>query len=142
MREILFRGKLQNGKWAEGNFTVTKTGTFVITPDETLCGYYGAVQPDTVGQYTGMTDKAGTKVFEHDCIKYLHGDAIGVIQYGKYRNAFDGYDLLYHVGFFVDWVSGAGKDLLRHDLGFWLKKVEVIGNIHDNPELMIGGSAE
>ena len=140
MREILFRGKLKSGKWAEGNLTVTKTGVFIITPDETPCGCYGAVQPDTVGQYTGLSDKARTKAFEHDCIRQVHGDAIGIIRYGEYNNAFDGDKLPHHVGFYVDWVSGEDKDFLRKDLCYWLNCVEIIGNIYDNPELLKGGA--
>lgn len=136
IREILFRGKLKNGKWAEGNLAVTKTGTFVITPDETLCGYYGAVQPDTIGQYTGLTDKAGIKAFEHDCIHGLGKAEIGVIRYGKYRNTFNSSPQESNIGFYVEWVSGECKDIYRKDLGYWLNFTEIIGNIHDNPELL------
>lgn len=142
MREILFRGKLKNGKWAEGNLVVTRIGKFIITPDETLCSYYGAVQPDTVGQYTGLTDITGTKAFEHDCILEPSENAVGVIRYGKYHNPFNDGFRACHIGFYVDWISGEYKEILRKDLGYWLNILKIIGNIHDSPELLQGSSEE
>ena len=53
-REILFRGKLKDGSWAEGNLVHNLSGVEIITPDETPLGHYGAVDPETVGQYTGL----------------------------------------------------------------------------------------
>ena len=64
MREILFRGKHKaDGKWCEGNLHIDKHGVAIITPDDTPLGCYGQVDPATVGQYTGLTDKNGTKIF-------------------------------------------------------------------------------
>lgn len=61
MREILFRGKLANGKWAYGNLDIGYNGVCIITPDDTPIGSYGQVDPETVGQYTGLTDKNSKK---------------------------------------------------------------------------------
>lgn len=61
MREYLFRGKMiANGSWSEGNLLVTKRGC-CITPDATVLGSYGAVDPETIGQYTGMLDSTAQK---------------------------------------------------------------------------------
>lgn len=65
MRKIKFRGKLiNNEKWAEGNLNVTKQGTTIITPDETVLGRYGRVIPETVGQFTGQYDKNRKEIYE------------------------------------------------------------------------------
>lgn len=88
MREILFRGKsIYTGKWA---VSVCPHG---VMRSGHLCDDF---IPDTVGQLTGLTDKNGKRVFEHDVIKHDFGDEIGVIRYGEYRGG--------HVGFYVDWV--------------------------------------
>lgn len=64
MREILFRGRLANGKWAYGNLDIGYNGVCIITPDCTPLGSYGQVDPETVGQYTGLVDAHGRKIFE------------------------------------------------------------------------------
>lgn len=138
MREILFRGKhMAGGVWCEGNLAVSKGGVAIITPDNTPCGVYGQVDPDTVGQFAGLTDKNGKKIFEGDIVKYVDDgyDATGVARFGLYASA--GAAFAGHEGFYLDW---AGCDWLRKDIGFWatMRPIEIIGNIHDNPELMEG----
>lgn len=71
MREILFRGKRKdNGKWVEGHYGEYYSGkenvSCISIPKETISGSlcYDVI-PETVGQYTGMTDKNGTKIFEN-----------------------------------------------------------------------------
>lgn len=121
MREYLFRGKtIANGKWSEGTWLVTKQGC-CITPDATV---YVAVDPETVGQYTGLTDKNGTKIFEGDIVKY--GDTVHNVVFEQ-RNGTAYFGLVY-------------STLETLSFGYYqdLKQIEVIGNIYDNPEL-VGG---
>ncbi|MDR4077811.1 MAG: YopX family protein [Ruminococcus sp.] len=121
MREYLFRGKtIANGKWSEGTLLVTKQGC-CITPDATV---YVAVDPKTVGQYTGLTDKNGTKIFEGDIVKY--GDTVHNVVFEQ-RNGTAYFGLVY-------------STLETLSFGYYqdLKQIEVIGNIYDNPEL-VGG---
>lgn len=121
MREYLFRGKtIANGKWSEGTLLVTKQGC-CITPDATV---YVAVDSETVGQYTGLTDKNGTKIFEGDIIDFSDrsdGDGYGVVQYDANETEFGiEYDNIY-------------ESLGKH---YYPEDIEVIGNIYDNPELL------
>ena len=111
---------IANGKWSEGTLLVTKQGC-CITPDATV---YVAVDPETVGQYTGLTDKNGTKIFEGDIVKY--GDTVHNVVFEQ-RNGTAYFGLVY-------------STLETLSFGYYqdLKQIEVIGNIYDNPEL-VGG---
>lgn len=127
MREILFRGKeTDNGEWVYGDF-VTVYDTPRKKGIETPRRIYEIV-PETVGQYTGLTDRNGVKIFEGDIIKYCpyfykDEEEIGYIKWCK-NNA----------TYFVELMDGAVDDFY---LGI-AKKCEIIGNIHDNPELLRG----
>ena len=141
MREILFRGKrVDSGEWVEGCFLYgvgwKKGKVFVLPNVENLAYCKGCdpldgyeVIPETVGQFTGLTDKNGTKIFEGDvitCRKYIGGN---FVEYCMERG-------------YVEFIYGAFG--LHRMQGFyrpfkdWLQDYEheVIGNIHDNPELL------
>lgn len=153
-REIIFRGQTRKkgqkvnmagdklpGIWVYGGiFLGTGDHSIIYGEDHMELSGRGLgkhiVYTETVGQFTGQTDKAGHKAFEHDIIKHHFGDEIGVIKYGHYTNPFGDDAHGGHVGFYVDWVTGLCPDCLRKDLGYWLQFVEIIGNIHDNPELL------
>ena len=134
MREILFRGKrVENDKWVEGSFCMDAT--------EQLSGYNGAdgfirrftpetckmdmfeVDRETVGQFTGLTDRNGVKIFEGDIIEYTDGcnDWLGAVKY-------DGDDAQFVVRFI-------GGDVESFD-NLYSGDCEVIGSIYDNPELL------
>lgn len=125
MREILFRGKLTSGcGWSYGNLVVNVQGTAIITPDKSLTGKYGQVIPETVGQFTGLTDKNGKRIFEGDIVNFK------TIAY-TFKKCVVKYDEQYARFACIDF-NKAGFPM---DISF---VYEIIGNIHDNPELLEG----
>lgn len=156
MCEILLRGKRKcNVEWKYGSYVekidpllgIRKSFILVQEPDyngvyKSLLSWY-EVDTSTIGQFTGLTDSNGVKIFDGDCILGFLGYSLGVIRYGGYRQPFNNDDLTAHIGFYVDWVSGKENDYTRKDLGYWINRgAKVIGNIHDNPELLKGGGGE
>lgn len=143
MREILFRGKrVDNGEWVEGNFIKDNWGdTYgeliygILQDREAPAGLAGwipkRVLPETVGEYTGLTDKNGKKIFEGDILQDKFGQ-IKIVDYcnewGAFRTCF--VKALNDEGKIVATVGGASF------VGTIWRKYEVIGNIHDNPELL------
>lgn len=127
MREILFRGKrLNNGEWVYGSYWYSHRSNtyqhFVFDDGNVWVG----VDPDTVGQFTGLTDKNGVKIFEGDIIEYTDGcnDWLGAVKY-----ACD------DAQFVVRFIGG---DVESFD-NLYSGDCEVIGNIYDNPELFDEG---
>lgn len=123
MREILFRGKrLDNGKWVEGYYI--KMGETYI---EYCDAIYGPVQkevyPKTVGQFTGLTDKNGKRIFEGDFVKdeYRH---YYVVDYDEKR------------GGFYPFARGDGCGCCEDKTIWDATETEIIGNIYSNPEIL------
>lgn len=115
MREILFRGKDTNThEWKTGFFYTAVNGAIAIIGD---CDDGYQVNPDTVGQYTGLCDKSGKKIFEGDIIKISNGEI---------------YTVVFEAGAFTTGIFSSGFFLGEWDMAH----VEVIGNIYDDPELM------
>jgi uncharacterized phage protein (TIGR01671 family) len=123
MREILFRGKdTVTGEWISGFLVDAKhIGDWI----EAI-----PVHPETVGQFTGLTDKNGTKIFEGDIVeghchsRWRHDVQRCEIAYGR-----DGFEARHHVQ------CGEEKRYYAYKVLF-SKDVVVIGNIHDKPELL------
>ena len=130
MREILFRGKrIDNGEWVYGDLLTQRyfENRYFILPewgeDEM---YLFEVDYETVGQYTGLTDKNGTKVFEGDIVKfYTQGNETrGVVFWDSFARDRT-------IGFAIG--SGSSTFTLNP-----IKNVEVIGNKWDNADLLEG----
>ena len=150
MREILFRGKRKdNGEWLEGSalFADNKAFIFNNVKVEFFNGHneyrmnftLKEVIPETVGQYTGLTDKNGRKIFEGDIVHAIYQSnyvgmknidfGIGVVEYcGNYYS---------HASYEINIIGEIGSRVFSASLE---GGVEVIGNIYDNPELLRGGA--
>ena len=123
MREILFRGKrVGSGEWVVG--TLVKMGPVgyvrhFILPDYASAFYDIEVDPATVGQYTGLTDKNGVKIFEGDILSIENPNpfksSTEIVEFSKVR-----------------WTAGVMD--LDEILNGW--PCTIIGNIHENPELL------
>ena len=142
MREILFRGKrIDNGEWVKGYYSYeTDECSFELHLISDNKSVVTEVVPETVGQYTGMKDKNGKKIFEGDIVRLtdehnemewtavvVFGNPNGDYNWGWQLNAIEEFD--------------GNKDILLWvDMEESGAYCEIIGNIHDNPELLKGGN--
>ena len=130
MREILFRGKRTDDyEWIEGSLctTIPSDEDFYTISYFDFEGYYieEKVIPETVGQYTGLTDKNGKKIFEGDIIQFCTGMKLHyIVEFGLGGFMVSRYDI---------------RDAI---INVYNCPCEVIGNIHDNPELLKEGDTK
>ena len=161
MRDILFRGK-HNGEWVYGGFASAPKKTLIIEISDTMPTRMEGkhVDPETIGQYTGLLDKNGKKIFEGDILKVKHGIMGREEEKPKMpRNAYDMYYEENERGMYGRWFyfrnyaveykahgNSRGKYIVRNGSDqcdftnslFYNHDAEIIGNIHDNPELLKG----
>lgn len=152
MREILFRGKEPQGDWCYGGL-IQSANDFYISIGINKGFMCAFVKPETIGQYTGLTDKNGKKIFEGDIVQYLtydYFDCKSIVKFGKYeQDGSDGeYDPSECLGFYAevdnficpDWFDNDPTRFQDHlkqqSLAEIASQCVVIGNIHDNPELL------
>lgn len=140
MRVILFRGKTTSGDWVQGYYGEFHNRPVIPEPnsiqifepreDAYFCGscvggFWHAVDRETVGQFTGLLDKNGVKIFEGDIVKFASGITRSVV--------------------FSEWLAEFefdNHDPVENPDGWCLccdhEYCEVVGNIWDNPELLKG----
>ena len=134
MREILFRGKHSpKSMWDYGDLYIDHDKVY-ISMRETMHGVrvHGEVVPETVGQFTGLTDKNGKKIFEGDIVRAVLPKSNAIPEF-----------------VWPDMVVGFSEGAFSAMRGRYCTplysfapavELEVIGNVHDNPELMEGES--
>jgi uncharacterized phage protein (TIGR01671 family) len=122
MRDIKFRGKTSEGKWEYGGVVINPRGQWFITTF--ISG--NDVEPETVGQYTGLKDMNGKEIYEGDIVKRTSG-LIG----DKYED-FVGIVKFECASFNLESLDGKDGIYLWDDVQY----IEVLGNIYENPQLL------
>lgn len=152
MRDFLFRGKRKdNGEWVYGNYAITDTNGKQHFIFQNKAFEYEVI-PETIGQYTGLTDKNGKKIFEDDILKF--DDEIWSSYYTSCGTEYDSWETENYgvVGFDEDYAkydfvkykyneNSVEADLHENntiEFADFVKNLEIIGNIYDNPELLKG----
>ena len=139
MHEIIFRGKRkENGEWAYGD--LYHAWSWIYTkPDIKIANNIGKfpVIPETVGQYTGLADKNGKKIFEGDIVTF--GQNVYQINFecGSFSLLDSEGRMITKIGGINDYCYSFQRlyDECMWEDG-WAYDIEIIGNIHDNPELL------
>lgn len=123
MREILFRGKrIKDGVWVSG-YLYTEHGfinngkTYILS--SLYANFFNEVDPETVGQYTGFCDKFGIDAYEDDVVRTDSGLRMQITMLNGFWQLLS--------------PSGAFSAVWSN-----MDDAEIIGNVHDNPELLGG----
>lgn len=122
MRDIIFRGKrLDNGEWVYGSLLLIGNLAYINVgdscPSEVNFEYeFIDVDPATVGQYTGLKDRYGDRIWEGDLVK--HGDEVSEVFFDTENSCFD---------------FKTSNDPFAAQFSC---DYEILGNIHDNPDLL------
>ena len=163
MRDYLFHGKRKdNGEWVEGcGIIATENWVSIFNVIDDIDENSSEVNeieilPETVGQYTGLTDKNGVRIFEGDIFKF--DDEVWESSYTSCGTEYDSFAVENYgvVGFdeemarfdFIKYKfseNSVEADLHENhtiDFSEFVCELEIIGNIHDNPELLKGGEGE
>lgn len=146
MREIKCRAKrTDTGEWVYGAYFGDDKRRYIITQindaQHAVYGYRSndvelyVVDPATVGQCTGLKDKNGVKTYHKDIVR-TNARLIGIMEFGSYSTTGDEWGKAW--GWFIQFPDGGQASMDEH-FGYW---GEIIGNAHDNPELLEGGTSD
>lgn len=137
MREILFRGKTPGGWWVYGDHIKDRIQTDGKPNEYIMIRFFNVFEgedfedyefiiPETIGQYTGLKDKNGKMIFEGDVVCGINGSFNGCpCEWGPFPIEYDESEAKFRVPL---WGTHENNDRTH-----WF---EIIGNIHDNPELL------
>jgi len=157
-REILFRGKrIDNGEWVEW-FLVDSCYGLVLLPklnngetslyhvdgnEWNVCSY--EILPETIGQFTGLTDINGKEIFEGDIVRWVfeqhYWEAVISTVPNNKSNTLYAMETFHNCttddeGEFYTYKRSNSRNGSLNDIEYLSRECEVIGNIHDNPELL------
>lgn len=134
----LFRGKKQNGEWLHGDLVHYGDKILIFSENAQNSPDYYEVDPETVGQFTGLTDKNGVKIFEGDILVDKDGSIL-VVKFGQFKAGKDDYDIEYMpVGFHILFYDDGTYCINSYGDGYAISANEcsIVGNIIENPELL------
>ncbi|MCF2016138.1 YopX family protein [Listeria monocytogenes] len=132
MRQIEFRAQNVNGVWVCGNFSILKkkignvdAGSYISNSAGEPFAY--KIRPETVSQFTGLKDKNGKKIFEGDIVEIIEIDAFGNLDWNRLKGK-----VMFSEG---AWLVTDNRSFA---IPLWseINEIKVIGNIHENPELL------
>lgn len=143
-REILFKAKRKNWRelpkeewWVEGLLQKMWGWLHIINSDDENKAF--PIDPETICQYTGLTDKDGRKIWENDIVSnkwcFVRGNSI--VRYGEYKDLRMSKEYQCgHLGFYLDHIDRNDSAYTRKDMMYFAGNCEVIGNVFDNQELL------
>lgn len=129
-RKHIYRGKrLDNGAFVEGDLFYHNGAPYIMLSTDDNYGFdWVEVHPDTVGEFTGLTDRNGKDIYEGDIVN-IDGKYTRYVVYSGEHTAFCAMR-------YIDKQQSEFTGTLGDGYGNYKRQYEVVGNIYDNPELL------